>query len=190
MNRQTPVFCLWIVWCCKHLCNKKLSLWRMSSNYPRKLVRISAVIFAINTWFNILVIATYLPVRLTPKIFHLSVSHRKFLANWCVYEPANAGSFFVIINCMMLQSQNVARRFCESSRHISRLYNLQSHQQRFAYTISNQKPHIIYKHIFALYVSQNVTAGYIPPPIFVYIKYVLSPTTLCLYNRSPQKHNK
>ena len=27
----------------------------------------------------------------------------------------------------------------------------------------------------------SVTAGYIPPPIFVYIKYVYSPTTLFLY---------
>ena len=35
---------------------------------------------------HILVVATYLPVRLTPKIFHLSVSHRKFLANNSVYE--------------------------------------------------------------------------------------------------------
>ena len=40
------------------------------------------------------------------------------------------------------------------------------------------KPHAIYKHIFALYVSQNVTAGYIPPPIFVSMKYVLQSTTL------------
>ena len=30
----------------------------------------------------------------------------------------------------------------------------------------------------------SVTAGHIPPPIFVYIKYVYSPTTLCLYNIS------
>ena len=44
------------------------------------------------------------------------------------------------------------------------------------------KPHAIYKHIFALYVSQNVTAGYIPPPIFVSMKYVLQSTTLSIYN--------
>ena len=62
---------------------------RFSSKYPRKLVRIFADLFAINAWFNILVVATYLPVRLTPKIFHLSVSHRKFLANCvCMKEPA------------------------------------------------------------------------------------------------------
>ena len=48
------------------------------------------------------------------------------------------------------------------------------------------KPHTIYKHNFALYVSQNVTAGYIPPPIFVSIEYVLLPTTLCQYNISPK----
>ena len=45
-----------------------------------------AVLFAINTWFNILVVATYFAICLTPKIFHLSVSHRKFLANYGVYE--------------------------------------------------------------------------------------------------------
>ena len=35
----------------------------------------------------------------------------------------------------------VARRFCESSRHISRPYNLQPHQQRCVYRICNQKPY-------------------------------------------------
>ena len=38
-----------------------------------------------------------MPVRLTPKIFHLSVSHRKFLANLVNYESANAGSFYVLV---------------------------------------------------------------------------------------------
>ena len=177
-----------------------------------------------------------------------------------------------------LASASVARRFCESSRHISRPCDLQPHQQRCVYTISNQnfisfitssinvcfpnltiyfsflaaihlfarsvtkskistlpakklvavtggvyasiqfynlaiafvtagtvcpaaiyharviynpannavfikyldqKPHTIFRPIFALYVFQNVTAHYIAPPIFVYVEYVLLPTTLC-----------
>ena len=48
------------------------------------------------------------------------------------------------------------------------------------------KPHTVYKNIFALYVSQNVTAHYIAPPIFVYMEYVSLPTTLCIYNIEPQ----
>ncbi len=76
--------------------------------------------------------------------------------------------------------------FCESRRHICRLYNLQLHQQRCVCKNIKHKPFPIYKHTFALSVSQNVTAGYIPPPIFVYIEYVLPPTTLCQYNISPK----
>ena len=39
-----------------------------------------------------------------------------------------------------LRNRDVARRFCESSRHISRPCNLQPHQQRCANKISNPKP--------------------------------------------------
>ena len=49
----------------------------------------------------------------------------------------------------------------------------------------SHKPFPIYKHIFALCVSQNVTAGYIPPPYMLYIKYTTPQTTLCQYNISP-----
>ena len=31
-------------------------------------------------------------------------------------------------------------------------------------------------------VPQNVTVHYVAPPIFVFFKYVILPTTLCLYN--------
>ena len=51
-----------------------------------------------------------------------------------------------------------------------------------------QKPHTIFRPIFALYVFQNVTAHYVAPPIFVYAEYVLLPTTLCLYNIEPKLH--
>ena len=38
----------------------------------------------------------------------------------------------------------------------------------------------LYKLIFAMCASQNVTAHCIAPPIFVFPEYVLSPTTLHL----------
>ena len=47
------------------------------------------------------------------------------------------------------------------------------------------KPHPIYKHIFALCVPQTVASGYIPTPIFVYIKYIKLLTTVCF-----EKSNK
>ena len=45
-----------------------------------------AGLFATNAWFHILVVATYFAICLTPEIFHLSVSHRKYLANFGAYE--------------------------------------------------------------------------------------------------------
>ena len=72
-----------------HLRNQKLSLRRISSKYPRKFM-------AVCGYFRDKVMRMYdvanagrsgtamcvLPQKsLTPKIFHLSVSHRKFLAN-------------------------------------------------------------------------------------------------------------
>ena len=50
----------------------------------------------------------------------------------------------------------VARRFCESSRHISRPCDLQPHQQRWLHTISPPKPHTIYKHFFARCVVLSI----------------------------------
>ena len=44
------------------------------------------------------------------------------------------------------------------------------------------KAHIIYKHIFALYVSQTVASGRFPTPIFVSVKYMKIITTLCQEN--------
>ena len=44
------------------------------------------------------------------------------------------------------------------------------------------KAHIIYKHIFALYVSQTVASGRFPTPIFVSVKYIKIITTLCQEN--------
>ena len=44
----------------------------------------------------------------------------------------------------------------------------------------------LYKLIFAMCASQNVTAHHIAPPIFVYIKYVLLPTTLYFSNIEPK----
>ena len=55
------------------------------------------------------------------------------------------------------------------------------------------KPHTVYKHIFALLVPQNVTALCVPPPIFVHVKYVFPPITVCQYNIEPNiiiKHPK
>ena len=108
-----------------------------------------AGLFAINAWFNIFVAATYLPVRLTPKIFHLNVSHRKFLANRIVlYKNRQTPVLFlriwnfvyifrIVYACVRIRNGG----FCESRRHICRSYNLQPHQQRCANKISHQKPH-------------------------------------------------
>ena len=60
-----------------HLRNQKLSLRRISSKYHRKF-----------RWWLSLDEISYgyrCIVRLAPKIFHLSVSHRKFLANLIIY---------------------------------------------------------------------------------------------------------
>ena len=60
---------------------------------------------------HILVVATYLPVRLTPKIFHLSVSHRKFLANYGVYIGTGNHRFFF---CLRRISSKYPRKFLDS----------------------------------------------------------------------------
>ena len=77
--------------------------WKRRERFPTlsKFAVYFAVIFAINAWFNIFVAATYLPVRLTPKIFHLSVSHRKFLANYIV---CMCDLFYMFMNWMMLKA--------------------------------------------------------------------------------------
>ena len=76
-------------------------------------------------------------------------------------------------------------RHCVSCRHISSSYNLHPHQQRCAYTISlPKKPYtnILYADKFSNYMYQQThrsgTALCVLPPIFVYIKYILLPTTL------------
>ncbi len=45
-----------------------------------------------------------------------------------------------ILQLHTLANTAVARRFCESSRHISRPCNLQPHQQRYVYIISKPNP--------------------------------------------------
>ena len=138
-----------------------------------------------------------------------------------IWEPVIAGSLFCYLKTN-LRSVRLPERnggHCVSRRHIWRVYNIQPHQQRCVYNIPRPKPYTIYKHIFALHVSQNVTAhaqststthfSYSSkyrrtslyksyhrvfdslnqkarvraitsaPPIFVYVEYVLLPTTVC-----------
>ena len=56
--------------------------------------------FAINTWFNISVAATYLPVRLTPKTLDLTVSHQIIIAN------NNAKRYEPVMTCTHKPGQN------------------------------------------------------------------------------------
>ena len=49
----------------------------------------------------------------------------------------------------------------------------------------NHKPFPIYKHIFALYVFQNVTAHYVAPPYITPLQFTTPPTTVCIYNIEP-----
>ena len=58
----------------------------------------------------------------------------------------------------MLQSRRSTGWHCVSSRHICRSIIVQPDQQRCLYKISPDKLQMIYRHIFALCASQNVTA--------------------------------
>ena len=51
----------------------------------------------------------------------------------------------------------VARRFCESSRHISRLYNIQPHQQRCVYKISRPKTSYYFQTYIRNAYSRNIS---------------------------------
>ena len=48
-----------------------------------------------------------------------------------------------------------------------------------------QNPNTIYKHIFALSVSRNVTAHYVAPPYITPKQYTTPPTTVYLQNIEP-----
>ncbi len=68
-----------------------------------------------------------------------------------------------------------------------------TYNHRCIYEILSPKPHTVYKNIFALYVPQKVASGRFPTPIFVHVKYVFPPTTVCQYNIEPNiviKHPK
>ena len=73
--------------------------------------------YAINGWYCVLVAQTYLAIRLTPKKLYLTVSHRKFLANFGAYERIGiSGSFFVNVLCYKhLRNQKLRLRRMSSN---------------------------------------------------------------------------
>ena len=141
-----------------------------------------ACYFAINGWFRVFVVATYLSICLTPKTLYLTVSHQNILANCDVIHLNRQPP--VLFLC--LKYLNLSIIVCFSER------NGGSHPAvHFCVCgiciITNNV-------VFVKYRTQNpmqsihpyspqtlvlsVTAGHIPPPIFVHIKYVYSSTTL------------
>ncbi len=71
----------------KHTC--AIKNWDYVASHQNILANyFFAVYFAINGWFRVFVVATYLSIRLTPKTLHTTVSHQNILAN-------NGDRFFI-----------------------------------------------------------------------------------------------
>ena len=169
-----------------------------------------AGLFAINAWFRVFVVATYLSICLTPKTLHTTVSHQNIIANCDVIHLNRQPPvlflriwnfvyiFRIVYVCVRIRNGG----HCVSRRHICRSYNLQPHQQRCAYTISppHITPIIIYPFIFTTNACAIRNGGSHPAAHFcvrkiciinnnvVFIKYLHKKTTFtfiklyCFYN--------
>ena len=147
-----------------------------------------ACYFAINGWFRVFVVATYLSICLTPKTLHTTVSHQNIIANNGVYERIGCitctGSFFAYLKfCIYFRIVYACARIrngrhCVSCRHICRSYNLHPHQQRCAYTIS--PPHITPIPFIHMYSPQthmlSVTAGSVNPAAIYVVRTIYTLT--------------
>ena len=85
----------------------------------------------------------------------------KISVRWIKKLVAATDGVYASIQFYKLVTASVARRFCESSRHISRPYDLQPHQQRCVNKISRPKT----SYHFQTYIRNSYFRNI--PPIFL-----------------------